>query len=204
MPSLWVFPDPSWQLSHTLQIQLPTVGPDHSSSDSSDFSSEDDSTVVLVKTGSRSPSPRRSKHKGHHSRSGSSSPEQAKVKAPGGPADDGSPADILHGESTSCPPEGSNTQAFDPPVEAKESMAKESGPWCKIRVCAVCHRSYQANCCVFGSLHPLKCVFSTRKRCMFSAILFQEQPLVCPGGLTLTLPSVRYICANYIYLFFIY
>lgn len=37
-----------------------------------------------------------------------------------------------------------------------------------------------------------------------NAILFQEQPPVCSGGFTLTLPSVLYICANYIYLCFIY
>lgn len=129
VPSLRVFPDSSSQLSHTLQIQLPTVGPDHSSSDSSDFSSEDDSTVVLVKTGSQSPSPRRSKHRSHHSRSGSSSPEQAKVKAASRPADDASPADAPEGKSTGCPPEGSGSiQASDPQAEAKESEAKESGP----------------------------------------------------------------------------
>lgn len=27
----------------------------------------------------------------------------------------------------------------------------------------VCHRSLNANCCVFGSVHPLKCMFSTKK-----------------------------------------
>lgn len=116
-------------VTEPFQIQLPTVGPDHSSSDSSDFSSEEDSTVVLVKTGSQSPSPRRSKHRSHRSRSGSSSPEQAKVKAASRPADDASPADAPERESTGCPPEGSSSiQASDPQAEAKESEAKESGP----------------------------------------------------------------------------
>lgn len=119
-----ISPDSSRQLCLTVQIQLPSVGPEHSSSDSSDFSSEDDSTVVLVKTGSQSPGPRRSKHRSHHSRSGSSSPEQAKVKAPSG----GPPAAAPQAESTICPPEGSSTQASDPLVEGKASEAKESGP----------------------------------------------------------------------------
>lgn len=43
-------------VTEPFQIQLPTSSPDASPSDSSDFSSEDDSTVVLRKTGSRSPS----------------------------------------------------------------------------------------------------------------------------------------------------
>lgn len=109
-----------------LQIQLPTSGPDNSSSDSSDFSSEDDSTVVLMKTRSQSPSPRRSKHRSHHSRSGSSSPEQAKVKAPS--QADGSPssaAETAERESSGCPVEGSSSQASDPQEQQKDR--RESG-----------------------------------------------------------------------------
>lgn len=128
MPPLQIVPDSSWQLLQILQIQLPTVGPDHSSSDSSDFSSEDDSTVVMVKTGSQSSSPQRSKHRSHHNRSGSSSPEQVKVKAADRSVDGGSPADAPQKESTSCPPEGSSTQAYEPPVEPTKSDAKELGP----------------------------------------------------------------------------
>lgn len=70
-------------LAH-LQILLPTSGLDTSASDSSDFSSEDDSTVVLMKTRSRSPSPVKGKHPRSysrgHSRSRSGSPAEAKVK----------------------------------------------------------------------------------------------------------------------------
>uniref|UniRef100_A0A8C5G6L0 Inositol polyphosphate-5-phosphatase Jb n=1 Tax=Gouania willdenowi TaxID=441366 RepID=A0A8C5G6L0_GOUWI len=56
-------------VTEPFQIILPTSGNEISSSDSSDFSSEDDSTVVLMKTRSRSPSPRKGKqHHRHRSR----------------------------------------------------------------------------------------------------------------------------------------
>ncbi|XP_041643613.1 phosphatidylinositol 4,5-bisphosphate 5-phosphatase A [Cheilinus undulatus] len=97
-------------VTEPFQIQLPTTGPDHSSSDSSDFSSEDDSTVVLMKTRSRSPSPRK-KHRGHrsgsHSRSRSSSPAQAKIKEPD------AAGEAAECESTGRPAEGGSTQEKD-------------------------------------------------------------------------------------------
>ncbi|KAF3850795.1 hypothetical protein F7725_012567 [Dissostichus mawsoni] len=69
-------------VTEPFQIQLPTSGLDASSSDSSDFSSEDESTVIM-KTRSRSPSPRKAKHRHHHHHHRShsrGSPEQAKMK----------------------------------------------------------------------------------------------------------------------------
>ncbi|CAJ1068219.1 phosphatidylinositol 4%2C5-bisphosphate 5-phosphatase A [Xyrichtys novacula] len=112
-------------VTEPFQIQLPTTGPDHSSSDSSDFSSEDDSTVVLMKTRSRSPSPRK-KHRGHRSdsRSRSSSPAQAKIKESGVP--DGSKSSTMvtaDCESTERPTEGSNSQVSAPAEEEKETGA---------------------------------------------------------------------------------
>lgn len=105
------------------QIQLPTSGLDHSSSDSSDFSSEDDSTVVLMKTRSRSTSPRRGKRRSHPSRShsGSSSPDQAKMKA--GDNTDGSRAEQC--ESTGCPADGISSQVSAP--GEKEKQEEDSG-----------------------------------------------------------------------------
>lgn len=103
------------------QIQLPSSGLDNSSSDSSDFSSEDDSTVVLMKMRSRSPSPRRSKHGSHHSLSGSDSPEQAKKKALN--VADGSPSSTttVESDSTGRPVEGSSAQASAPQEEVTDT-----------------------------------------------------------------------------------
>ncbi|XP_068460961.1 phosphatidylinositol 4,5-bisphosphate 5-phosphatase A [Clinocottus analis] len=69
-------------VTEPFQIQLPTSGLDASSSDSSDFSSDDDGTVVHVKTRSRSPSPCKAKHRSHrrHTSSRSGSPAQAKME----------------------------------------------------------------------------------------------------------------------------
>ncbi|XP_061585177.1 phosphatidylinositol 4,5-bisphosphate 5-phosphatase A [Cololabis saira] len=58
-------------VTEPFQIQLPTSEHDSSSSDSSDVSSEDDSTVVM-KMRSRSSSPRKGKHRRHRSGSRSS------------------------------------------------------------------------------------------------------------------------------------
>ncbi|KAF3695774.1 Phosphatidylinositol 4,5-bisphosphate 5-phosphatase A [Channa argus] len=68
-------------VTEPFQIQLPTSDLNTSSSDSSDFSSEDDSTVHM-KTRARTPSPHKGKnHKHHsHSHSRSSSPAQANIK----------------------------------------------------------------------------------------------------------------------------
>ncbi|XP_034547417.1 phosphatidylinositol 4,5-bisphosphate 5-phosphatase A [Notolabrus celidotus] len=112
-------------VTEPFQIQLPTTGPDHSSSDSSDFSSEDDSTVVLMKTRSRSPSPRK-KHRGHHSShsgSRSGSPARAKIKEPD-VADGSSPSTTATAEceSTGPPAEGSSSK-----VSASTEREKETG-----------------------------------------------------------------------------
>lgn len=111
-------------VTEPFQIQLPTSGLEHSSSDSSDFSSEDDSTVVLMKTRSRSPSPRRSKHRsgsGSRSRSRSGSPAQSKMKELN--VTDGSPsraATTAESESTGRPAEGSSSQSSAPKEKAKD------------------------------------------------------------------------------------
>ncbi|TDH12756.1 hypothetical protein EPR50_G00050920 [Perca flavescens] len=115
-------------VTEPFQIQLPTSGLDTSSSDSSDFSSEDDSTVVLMKTRSRSPSPRKAKHRSHrshrshshsHSRSRSGSPAQAKMKmlnVTGSP----STTTTAESESTRRPAEGSSSQVSAPVVKEKD------------------------------------------------------------------------------------
>ncbi|XP_034727648.1 phosphatidylinositol 4,5-bisphosphate 5-phosphatase A [Etheostoma cragini] len=114
-------------VTEPFQIQLPTSGLDTSSSDSSDFSSEDDSTVVLMKTRSRSPSPRKAKHRSHrshshsHSRSRSGSPAQAKMKMPnvtGYP----SSTTTAESESTRRPTEGSSSQVSATVVEEKDTV----------------------------------------------------------------------------------
>lgn len=115
-------------VTEPFQIQLPTSDPDSSSSDSSDISSEDDSTVVLMKTRSRSPSPRKSKHRSHRSGSHgrslsrSSSPTQAKMKEPN--VTDGSPSSTMEAAesgSTVHPAEGSSSQLSVPGEKDKDS-----------------------------------------------------------------------------------
>ncbi|KAG7223504.1 hypothetical protein INR49_015497 [Caranx melampygus] len=125
-------------VTEPFQIQLPTSGLDISSSDSSDFSSEDDSTVVLMKTRSRSPSPRKGKHRKHrsgshshshshsHSRSRSSSPAPAKVKGCNVP--DGSPSSTstaTASESTGRPAEGISSLKSAP--GEKDKNTEDSG-----------------------------------------------------------------------------
>ncbi|KAM6931326.1 inositol polyphosphate 5-phosphatase K [Xenentodon cancila] len=100
-------------VTEPFQIQLPTSEHDSSSSDSSDFSSEDDSTVVM-KMRSRSPSPRKGKHRRH--RSGSRSHSRSRPGSrPGSPAHtkkrehditDGTTTENL---STGHPEEGSSS-----------------------------------------------------------------------------------------------
>uniref|UniRef100_A0A8C9Y1A1 Phosphatidylinositol 4,5-bisphosphate 5-phosphatase A n=2 Tax=Sander lucioperca TaxID=283035 RepID=A0A8C9Y1A1_SANLU len=113
-------------VTEPFQIQLPTSGPDTSSSDSSDFSSEDDSTVVLMKTRSRSPSPRKAKHRSHrshrshsHSRSRSGSPAQAKMKMLNVTASPSSTT-TAESESTRLPAEGSSSQVSASVVKEKD------------------------------------------------------------------------------------
>ncbi|KAG8012006.1 Phosphatidylinositol 4 [Nibea albiflora] len=117
-------------VTEPFQIQLPTSGLDNSSSDSSDFSSEDDSTVVLMKTRSRSPSPRKSKYRSRrsrsHSRSRSVSPEQAKMKTLN--VTDDSPSSNTATTKSECaehPAEGSSSQTSAP--KEKEKDRKGSG-----------------------------------------------------------------------------
>ncbi|XP_056233038.1 phosphatidylinositol 4,5-bisphosphate 5-phosphatase A [Seriola aureovittata] len=121
-------------VTEPFQIQLPTSGLDISSSDSSEFSSEDDSTVVLMKTRSRSPSPRKGKHRKHRtrththththspSRSRSGSPAQAKVKQLNVTDDSPSSTSTAAGsESTGRPAEGSSSLASAPGVKDKNT-----------------------------------------------------------------------------------
>ncbi|KAM9841490.1 inositol polyphosphate 5-phosphatase K [Aulostomus maculatus] len=56
-------------LSTPIQIKIPVHSPTAHRSDSSDVSSEDDSTLVLLAPNSRSPSPKTSKHHRRHRRS---------------------------------------------------------------------------------------------------------------------------------------
>ncbi|KAF7669618.1 hypothetical protein LDENG_00166730 [Lucifuga dentata] len=119
-------------VTEPFQIQLPSSDLDISSSDSSDFTSEDDSTVVLMKTRSRSSSPRNDKHHSHSSksRSRSGSPEQAKVKEPN--VSEGPPSSTTAATSTSTgqPAEGSSSQAPSPGKKLKEN-GDSGGTQCK-------------------------------------------------------------------------
>ncbi|XP_054466941.1 phosphatidylinositol 4,5-bisphosphate 5-phosphatase A [Anoplopoma fimbria] len=115
-------------VTEPFQIQLPTSGLDASSSDSSDFSSEDDSTVVLMKTRSRSPSPCKAKHRSHHShnRSRSGSPAQAKMKMLNVTGDSlSTTTTTAESESTGRPAGGSRGQVSAP--EEKEKDTEGSG-----------------------------------------------------------------------------
>lgn len=70
-------------VTEPFQIQLPTSSPAGSpSEDSSDFTSEDDSSVVGVNTMSRSPSPRKKKHRARHSHSRSPSHSRSRSGSP--------------------------------------------------------------------------------------------------------------------------
>ncbi|MEQ2315960.1 hypothetical protein AMECASPLE_027764 [Ameca splendens] len=102
-------------VTEPFQIQLPTVDHDSSSSDSSDFSSEDDSTVVM-KMRSRSQSPHKSKH--HDCRSGSPAEPKIRELSVTDCAAAGS-------ESVQCPAEGSSSQTSGP--RATEKNAEDSG-----------------------------------------------------------------------------
>ena len=151
------------------QIQLPTTGPDTSSSDSSDFSSEDDSTVVLMKTRSRSPSPRKGKHRKHrsgslghghghsHSRSRSGSPAPAKVK--GLDVTDGpQSSSTAESKTTGCPAEGSSSLASAP--GEKDKNLEDSGVWCTTKSCW-CHWSHSQLLCLLFDTFTMLYVFCT-------------------------------------------
>uniref|UniRef100_A0A665W5W6 Phosphatidylinositol 4,5-bisphosphate 5-phosphatase A n=1 Tax=Echeneis naucrates TaxID=173247 RepID=A0A665W5W6_ECHNA len=123
-------------VTEPFQIQLPTSGLDISSSDSSDFSSEDDSTIVLMKMRSRSPSPCKNKHRKNHSdshthprsqsRSRSGSPAQATVAGLNvtGASLSG-PSAAAENESTGCAAEGSSS-LVSPPGK-KDKNTEDSG-----------------------------------------------------------------------------
>ncbi|XP_026177124.1 phosphatidylinositol 4,5-bisphosphate 5-phosphatase A isoform X2 [Mastacembelus armatus] len=106
-------------VTEPFQIQLPTSGLEMSSSDSSDFSSEDDSTVH-IKTRSRSPSPRKGKqhryrsssHSRSRSCSRSGSPAQAKMKEPSITVGSPSCTTTAESESSGQPAEGSSSQVW--------------------------------------------------------------------------------------------
>ncbi|KAK5871498.1 hypothetical protein PBY51_004379 [Eleginops maclovinus] len=106
-------------VTEPFQIQLPTSGLDASSSDSSDVSSEDDSTVIM-KTRSRSPSPRKAKHRHHHRSHSRGSLEQAKMKMLN--VTDAPPSSTAaENESTRPPAEGSSSQVSASGEDAKDS-----------------------------------------------------------------------------------
>ncbi|XP_061527515.1 phosphatidylinositol 4,5-bisphosphate 5-phosphatase A isoform X4 [Phycodurus eques] len=108
-------------VTEPFQIQLPTSGNDTSSSDSSDFSSEDDCTVVVMKSRSRSPSPHKAKHhrrrSGSHSRSGS--PSHGKMKEPAA-TDEVPSTPVSTSESVKRPAEGSQR-----PVSEEDNKQRE-------------------------------------------------------------------------------
>ncbi|XP_076003648.1 inositol polyphosphate 5-phosphatase K [Genypterus blacodes] len=115
-------------VTEPFQIQLPTSGIDISSSDSSDFSSDDDGTVVLMKSRSRSSSPRKGKHRSHRSRSRSrsGSPAQAKIDGPRVVSEGSSSSSAAtQSKSTRQPAEGSGGQTPAPAETLKE--VKDSG-----------------------------------------------------------------------------
>ncbi|XP_077600336.1 phosphatidylinositol 4,5-bisphosphate 5-phosphatase A-like [Stigmatopora nigra] len=99
-------------VTEPFQIQLPTSGHDSTSSDSSDLSSDDDSTGAITKSGSRSPSPHKSKH--HRHRSGS--PSDAKTKDLAA-TDGASSMTASESEPIKSPTEGSQQ-----PVSEEESV----------------------------------------------------------------------------------
>ncbi|XP_072289385.1 inositol polyphosphate 5-phosphatase K [Eucyclogobius newberryi] len=88
-------------VTEPFQIQLPSLEPRSSSSDSSDLSSEDDSTGVHAKTRSRSSSPRRTRvHQRHRSPASGLEPCQ-----PCQPTQDTQPAPDTSTDSCPCPQE---------------------------------------------------------------------------------------------------
>lgn len=170
-----------------LQIQLPTSGHNTSSSDSSDFSSEDDSTVH-VKTRARSPSPHKGKHRRHrsHSRScsRSGSPAQAKMKEL--TVTDGSPSS----KSTGRAAEGSSSQASTP--GEKDKNMEDPDVWCTTKS-SCCHRSHTQLLCLFFYTFTILYVFCNEK-----------VQFMMPSGLSrwLTLPWVVLLrCAHCKFLF---
>lgn len=159
---LYLFP-----LFMHLQIQLPTLEHVSSSSDSSDFSSEDDSTVVM-KMRSRSPSPQKGKHGSRrsgsrsHSGSRSSSPTQAQTTVD---------RTIQESEAAGCPEEGSSSQQQSGP-EATDKQ--DLGMWCNTKSC-YCYRLHSQ---LLSLLHTSSTLYT-----VCGAICFRNNHQVCPDGL---------------------
>lgn len=109
-----------------LQIQLPSSGLEDSSSDSSDLSSEEDSTVVHMKTRSRSPSPHKGKHRHRRGDLCSHSVSPAPVKE-----EERGETDASHtsgtAESTGRPAEDSSCQMDPTALAEKATKTEDSG-----------------------------------------------------------------------------
>uniref|UniRef100_A0A3Q4GKL5 Phosphatidylinositol 4,5-bisphosphate 5-phosphatase A n=1 Tax=Neolamprologus brichardi TaxID=32507 RepID=A0A3Q4GKL5_NEOBR len=143
-------------VTEPFQILLPTSGDDTSSSDSSDVTSEDDSTVVM-KMRSRSPSPRKGKHRGHRSgsrsRSRSGSPHQAKMKE----------VDV-----TKAPPPSTTAE-----TDCKSIRGPTEGSSSQL-FARLCLQLTLKTCCVFKVMHPPHCKVSVEKIYSFRCHPFQE------------------------------
>lgn len=92
------------------QINIPVHSPSTNHSDSSDVSSEDDSTLVLLAPNSRSPSPKASKHHHRHRRS----------RSPAVPTLSSNPLPSLQGLSLCPRSKEGQTQSRSPCSAAKK------------------------------------------------------------------------------------
>ncbi|XP_070780505.1 inositol polyphosphate 5-phosphatase K [Enoplosus armatus] len=98
-------------LSTPIQIKIPVHSPTARRSDSSDISSEDDSTLVLLAPSSRSPSPKTGKHHHRHRRS----------RSPAVPALSSNPLPSLQGLSL-CPRSKEGQTRSRSPCSKKERL----------------------------------------------------------------------------------
>lgn len=99
-----------------VQIRVPLCSPTACRSDSSDDSSEDDSTLVLLAPNSRSPSPKTGKH--HHRRS----------RSPAVPALSSNPLPSLQGLSLSPRSKEGQTRSRSPCFAAKKERLISPDP----------------------------------------------------------------------------
>ena len=99
----------SWIL-HPEQIKIPVHSPTAQRSDSSDVSSEDDSTLVLLAPNSRSPSPKTGKHHHRHRRS----------RSPAVPTLSSKPLPSLQGLSLCPRPKEGHSRSRSPCSAAKK------------------------------------------------------------------------------------
>ncbi|XP_030292533.1 inositol polyphosphate 5-phosphatase K isoform X2 [Sparus aurata] len=97
-------------LSSPIQIKIPVHSPTAQRSDSSDVSSEDDSTLVLLAPNSRSPSPKTGKHHHRHRRS----------RSPAVPTLSSNPLPSLQGLSLCPRPKESHSRSRSPCSAAKK------------------------------------------------------------------------------------